>query len=87
MSALRPTSAAAANDRSLTLADVAAGERVRVCRVADMDGADILRERGLCEASEVRVITAGDPLVCAVLGARMTLNRHTARGVLVERLP
>ncbi len=90
LAALRPsaaTPAAPADTRTQTLADVSAGERVRVRRLLDIDGADTLRERGLCETSEVRVIADGDPLVCSVLGVRMTLNRHTAQGILVERLP
>ncbi|WP_058868557.1 FeoA family protein [Chloracidobacterium thermophilum] len=85
LAALRPSSATSATPQ--TLADVPAGERVRVRRLLDMDGAENLRERGLCETSEVRVIADGDPLVCSVLGVRMTLNRHTAQGILVERLP
>lgn len=87
LTALRPTALlAAAADRPATLADAAPGDRVRVTRLLDITGADLLRERGLCETAEVRVITAGDPLVCSVLGVRMTLNRQTAQGVLVERL-
>ncbi len=85
LAALRPSSATSAPPK--TLADVSAGERVRVRRLLDIDGAETLRERGLCETSEVRVIADGDPLVCSVLGVRMTLNRHTAQGILVERLP
>ncbi|MCS7080514.1 MAG: ferrous iron transport protein A [Chloracidobacterium sp.] len=87
LAALRPSTSPPVADRPLTLADVPAGDRVRIARLLDIAGAETLRERGLCETAEVRVITAGDPLVCSVLGVRMTLNRRTAQGVLVERLP
>lgn len=87
LAALRPSPMTPVTVHPQTLADVAAGDRVRVRRLLDIDGAETLRERGLCETSEVRVITAGDPLVCSVLGVRLTLNRHTAQGILVERLP
>ncbi|MGQ9897905.1 MAG: FeoA family protein [Acidobacteriota bacterium] len=88
LTALRPsaTSTIFPGAHPKTLAQVTAGQRVRIRRVLDIDGAETLRERGLCETSEVRVITDGDPLVCSVLGVRMTLDRHTAQGILVEPL-
>ncbi len=76
-----------AADQPVTLADVAAGDCVRVTRLLAFPGAERLRERGLCETAEVRVVASGDPLVCSVLGVRMILNRQTAQGIFVERLP
>ncbi|OYT69304.1 MAG: hypothetical protein CFK52_13920 [Chloracidobacterium sp. CP2_5A] len=86
LAAFLPSVSPVAADQPLTLADVAAGHRARVCRLLDIVGAETLRERGLRETAEVRVIADGDPLVCSVLGVRLTLNRQTAQGILVERL-
>ncbi len=69
-----------------TLAEAAAGSRVRILEVSPAPGAETLRERGLCENAEVRVLSTGDPLVCLVLGSRLMLNRTAAAGITVEPL-
>jgi Fe2+ transport system protein FeoA len=67
-----------------TLADVSAGERVRIQKLGDVPGADSLRERGLCEGVEILIIKSGDPLVCLVLGSRLMLNGAVAAAVSIE---
>jgi Fe2+ transport system protein FeoA len=67
-----------------TLADVSAGERVRIQKLDDVPGADSLRERGLCEGVEILIIKSGDPLVCLVLGSRLMLNGAVAAAVSIE---
>ncbi|MBI4748664.1 MAG: ferrous iron transport protein A [Acidobacteria bacterium] len=68
------------------LVEVPAGVRVRIRGFETMEGTETLRERGLCEEAEVRVLKAGDPLVCLVFGSRLILNRTIAEGILVEVL-
>ncbi len=80
LASLSPASAAR------TLAEATAGSRVRIVELATAPGAETLRERGLCENAEVRVLSTGDPLVCLVLGSRLMLNRTAAAGITVEPL-
>ncbi|MBX7222999.1 MAG: ferrous iron transport protein A [Blastocatellia bacterium] len=68
------------------LAEVPTGCRVRICKLSEVEGVEMLRERGLCEDAEVRVLSAGDPLVCLVWGSRVMLNRTTAESITVEVL-
>lgn len=66
------------------LADVAVGTRVRIVGFASSDGTEPLRERGMCEDAVVRVLSAGNPLICLVWGSRLMLTRSLAENILIE---
>ena len=60
-------------------------------RVTGLDGPSAtcqrLREMGFCEDAKVEKLAHHHLLVCTVCGTRLAVDRKTAQGILVERLP
>lgn len=76
--------------RSLTLADLRPGERVRVERIRELDPiTQRLMVMGLVEGAEVTYVRSslgGDPLELRVHGASLSLRREQARHFEVTRI-
>lgn len=65
---------------------VGAGEVLRILAVeerSDETGCR-LREMGLYEGARVEIVSAGDPVVLSLLGARIAVCRRCARHVVVQ---
>lgn len=65
------------------LSSVAAGTNVTVRHLVDNPSTLRLREMGVVSGKSVRVLLAGDPLLCQVDETRIGLGRRLARFVYV----
>ena len=48
---------------------------------------DRLRELGLCEEQQVRLVSRQSSVICQVCNARVALSNELAEAILVEPLP
>ena len=77
--------AAAATLSQPSLAGAPAGQDLCVLRLNDdTQHAGRLRELGMFEGQTVRVLTAGNPLICKVGDCRFGICQRLARCILVE---
>lgn len=71
----------------LTLRRAPAGEELCVTSLAEDTGhAQRLRELGVFEGQRLRVLSAGNPLICQVGDCRFGMCRRMADCILVERV-
>nr|BCW99993.1 MAG: hypothetical protein KatS3mg041_0040 [Bacteroidota bacterium] len=68
----------------VSLADCAAGVRVLVRHILDESYGVRLRELGIGEGMELRVLRGPDPLLLHVRESRLALGRELARRIWVE---
>ena len=71
-------------DRDETLASAGPGEFVCSRLKADGENAVRLKRLGICEGRTLEVVTAGNPMVLFVAGARIGLSRQLAELVIVK---
>ena len=70
------------------LSRVIAGTAVRVKRVAaSPEVTHRLRELGLCEEQNIRLLSRRPNLICLVCNARLAISNQLAETILVEPLP
>ena len=70
------------------LSRVIAGTAVRVKKVgASREVTRRLREQGLCEAQQIKLLSRRPNLICLVCNARLAISSQLAENILVEPLP
>ena len=70
------------------LSRVIAGTAVRIKRVsASPEMTHRLRELGVCEEQNIRLLSRRHNLICLVCNARLAISRQLAETILVEPLP
>lgn len=74
--------------QAFKLSQVRPGQMVRITSVAACAGlACRIREMGLLEGRAVRVVSAGNPLICQVGHCRLGLCRRLANAIQVQAEP
>jgi Fe2+ transport system protein FeoA len=70
------------------LSRVIAGTAVRIKRLdASPEVTHRLRELGVCEDQNIRLISRRHNLICLVCNARLAISRQLAETIFVEPLP
>ena len=70
------------------LTRIIAGTAVRIKRVsASPEMTHRLRELGLCEEQQIKLLTRKPNLICLVCNARLAISHELAETILVEPLP
>lgn len=70
------------------LSRVQAGTTVCIRHLsADPDLKDRLREMGLCEDQQIKVVACESTFICQVCNARFGISEKLAEAILVEALP
>ena len=70
------------------LNQVSAGRAVRIRQLAaGPEVSQRLREMGLCEDQQVRLVSQQSTVICQVCNARLAISAQLAASILVEPLP
>jgi ferrous iron transport protein A len=70
------------------LSRVNAGAAVRIKRLAaPPELCQRLRELGLCEEQQIKLLQSGCSLICMVCNARLALSSQVGESILVEPIP
>lgn len=70
---------------SRPLSQATAGERLVIAALDAVPHAPRLRELGMGEGCEVRIVAASDPMICGIGCARIAVARRMAETIHVER--